>query len=227
VYVEQNGGVRGRQLDAQSDAELIVLAKRGEISAYEALVLRYQTLAFRTAYLLTGNAADAEDAAQSAFLKAWQALHRFEIAPGRPGGRFRRRRQPGERSDDNAFRPWLLTIVANEARNRLRTGARHSTVELDDALDHPEGDGAESPESIAEANERREELANALNRLSERDRTVIAMRYFLDLSEQEMADVLGVPRGTVKSRLARALARAREQLTGTEPDRFRQEEARD
>lgn len=225
MYIEQNGGVRGRQLDARSDAELIALAKRGNVPAYEALVRRYQTLAFRTAYLITGNAADAEDAAQTAFVNAWRAIERFELAPDRRRRGVRLSRQPDERPDKDTFRPWLLTIVANEARNRLRSGARHPTVELVDALDHSGADDAESPEAIAELNERREELARALNRLSESDRAVIAMRYFLDLSEQEMANALDIPRGTVKSRLSRALARAREHLMEAESTQTEQEEA--
>lgn len=119
-----------------------------------------------------------------------------------------------------------MTIVSNEARNRLRSSARHPTVELDDAHDHSESGETETPEAIAEVNERNEALAQALNHLSGSDRTVIALRYFLELSEQEMADALGVPRGTVKSRLSRALGRAREQLTRAESQQARQEEAR-
>jgi RNA polymerase sigma-70 factor (ECF subfamily) len=188
---------------------LIALAKRGEIPAYEALVLRYQTLAFRTAYLITNDAGDAEDATQTAFIKAWSALDRFEIEPrsSRINPRFRKRAP--EPVPEPSFRPWLLTIVANEARNRLRSLARHPTIELDDALDHPQSDGEDSPELVAESNERRAELAAALDQLSESDRAVITMRYFLDLSEEETANALGIPRGTVKSRLSRALQRTR------------------
>jgi RNA polymerase sigma-70 factor (ECF subfamily) len=204
VYSERNDGVRGRQLDARSDAELIALAQRGEVPAYEALVLRYQTLAFRTAYVIAGDAAEAEDATQTAFVKAWQALDRFE--PDRRRGGLPR--SPG----DDAFRPWLLTIVANEARNRVRSRARRPTIEIDEALHHVGTAETDSPEALIEASERREELVAALNRRSEGDRTIIVMRYVLELSEPEMAAALGIPRGTVKSRLSRALARTRERL---------------
>lgn len=225
MYIDQCGGVRGRNLDARSDAELIALAKRGDVPAYESLVLRYQTLAFRTAYLITGDAGEAEDAAQTAFVNAWRALDRFVLEPGqrRPGMHLRRRAEPAQQ--EPSFRPWLLTIVANEARNRLRSGARHPTVELNDDLDHPLANDAESPESIVETKERRTELARALDHLSESDRTVISMRYFLDLSEQEMAVALGIPRGTVKSRLSRALARTRAYLIETDVVQGTQENA--
>jgi RNA polymerase sigma-70 factor (ECF subfamily) len=190
---------------------LIALAKRGDVPAYEALVLRYQTLAFRTAYLITGDAGEAEDASQTAFVKAWKAIDRFEFEPARR--RFGRpRRSATEDPTEPSFRPWLLTIVANEARNRVRSESRHPTIELNDAIDHPLANDTESPEAVVESNERRAELMHALEQLSVSDRTVISMRYFLDLSEQEMAAALGIPPGTVKSRLSRALQRVRVHL---------------
>jgi DNA-directed RNA polymerase specialized sigma24 family protein len=82
---------------------LVERARRGDPGAFEALVVSYQSLAFRTAFVIAGDAADAEEAAQDAFVKAHRALGRFRS--GQP------------------FRPWLLTIVANEARNRRRTRA--------------------------------------------------------------------------------------------------------
>src|ERR671921_331330 len=116
----------------------------------------HQTIAFRTAWVITRSAADAEEAAQDAFVKAHAAL-----------GRFR---------EGAAFRPWLLAIVANEARNRLRS---------------------------------------AIDRLPGGAREAIACRYLLELSEEETAAALGCRRGTVKSRVSRALARLRERV-GTE-----------
>src|SRR5204862_381303 len=79
---------------------LVERARRGDPAAFEALVLAYQALAFRTALVIAGDATDAEEAAQDAFVKAHRALGRFHA--------------------DKPFRPWLLTIVANEARNRRR-----------------------------------------------------------------------------------------------------------
>lgn len=170
------------------DAELVERAQRGDVDAYEELVRRYQHIAARTAYVITGGSADAEDAVQTAFVKAFYALGRFE--PGR------------------SFQPWLLRIVANEAKNRRRWMTRHATLELAEEVE-PAAGGAPSPEAHAEERERREALLGAVNRLRHEDREVIACRYFLELSEAETADVLGVARGTVKSRLSRALTRLR------------------
>ena len=149
----------------------------------------YQALAFRTAYLLTGSAADAEDAAQVGFVKAWTALPRFR--PGAP------------------FRPWLLRIVANEAHNRRRATGRRAALAVRATAAQPPDDAAPSPEGAALGRERQEQLLAAVSRLDERDQDVLTCRYFLELSEEETSQVLGVRRGTVKSRTARALERLR------------------
>ena len=95
---------------ALTESELIALASEGDGDAYASLVRAHQDIAFRTAMLITQDAADAEEAAQDAFVKAWRALPRF------------RRGEP--------WRPWLLTIVANEARNRRRSAGRRSALAL-------------------------------------------------------------------------------------------------
>ena len=152
----------------------------------------YQGIAFRAAYLLTGSAADAEDAAQAGFIKAWAALPRF--------------RRGAE------FHPWLLRIVVNEAHNRRRSTQRREALTLRAAAAHASGGAVPSPEAAVVGDERREELLTAVNRLDDTDRDVLACRYFLELSEQETADVLGIRRGTVKSRTARALERLRDEV---------------
>jgi RNA polymerase sigma-70 factor (ECF subfamily) len=182
--------VVGRPLDDES--ELVERAKGGDGRAYEVLVERYQALAFRAAYLVTRSAEDAEDATQEGFVKAYYAL-----------GRFRR---------GAPFRPWLLRIVANEARNRRRSAWRREGLALRAAGEQLSGDAAPSPEMGAVASEQRQALLGALEQLREEDRLVIACRYFLDLSEEETAATLGWRRGTVKSRLSRALARLRKKV---------------
>jgi RNA polymerase sigma-70 factor (ECF subfamily) len=148
-------------------------------------------IAFRTAYLITGSAAEAEDAAQEAFVKAWRALWRF-----RSGAEFR---------------PWLLKIVANEARNRRRSSGRRAGLALR-AAHEVSGEAAPSPEAALLDAERRDALLAAVSELPEPARLAIACRYFLDLSEDETAAVLGVRRGTVKSRTARGLERLRAEV---------------
>jgi RNA polymerase sigma-70 factor (ECF subfamily) len=108
----------------------------------------------------------------------------------------------------------LLRIVANEARNRRRSAGRRTALALRAAAagDAAPGDAAPSPEAASVSAERRRELLDALNRLGEDHRLVLACRYFLDLSEDETAAALGVRRGTVKSRLARALDRLRAEM---------------
>ena len=181
--------VEGRPLE---DQELVERAKRGEVDAYEQLVARHQDAAFRTAYFIAGRSGDAEDAAQEAFVKAFYALDRF-----RSGG---------------AFKPWLLAIVANEARNRLRSASRRESLALRLAGGRRDGDAVPSPESAALARSDKEALLRAMSGLSEDDRLVIAYRYFLELSERDMAVALGVRPGTVKSRLSRALGRLRDAM---------------
>jgi RNA polymerase sigma-70 factor (ECF subfamily) len=181
--------VEGRPLP---ESELVERAKQGDQSAYGDLVQAYQGIAFRTAYLIAGSASDAEDAAQEGFVKAWAAL-----------GRFRR---------GAPFRPWILQIVANEARNRRRAAGRRAHLTLRTVAATPPGEAAPSPEATALGAAEREELLSAVNELREEDRLVIACRYFLDLSEEETAATLGWRRGTVKSRLSRALGRLRERI---------------
>jgi RNA polymerase sigma-70 factor (ECF subfamily) len=181
--------VVGRPLD---ESDLIGRAQRGDTHAYEELVTAYQGIAFRTAYVIARNAADAEEAAQDGFVKAWRALGRFRS--GAP------------------FRPWLLQIVANEARNRRRATGRRARLSLQLAEERPSGGAAPSPEVALLAREERAELLAAVDRLGEEQRAAIACRYFLGLSEAETAAVLGCRPGTVKSRLSRALARLEEEL---------------
>ena len=175
------------------DADLIRLAQRGDDDAYGMLVERYQTIAFRTAWLICEDATEAEDAAQEAFLKAHAALGRF-----RP---------------DAPWRPWLLRIVANEARNRRRSAGRRTHLAGRVArLTGPEDAEDPGPEAALLAGERRSALAAALARLDAPQRRVVVLRYALDLSEAECAAVLGCRPGTVKSRASRALARLRGEL---------------
>jgi RNA polymerase sigma factor (sigma-70 family) len=182
--------VEGRPLE---DTELVDRARRGDVVAYGELVQRHQEVAVRTAYLACGDATEAEDAAQEGFIKAYAALGRFRS--GAP------------------FRPWILRIVANEARNRRRSAGRRTGLAVRMAEDCPKDDAAPSPEAAVLAAEARREILAALERLGEDDRMIIGCRYLLELSEAETAATLGIPRGSAKSRLSRALSRMRAMMT--------------
>ncbi|WP_435858556.1 sigma-70 family RNA polymerase sigma factor [Streptomyces milbemycinicus] len=175
-----------------AEAEIIARVRAGDTEAYAELMRAHAPIAHRTAVLL-GAGPDAEDVVQDAFVKAYLAL-----------GAFR---------DGAAFRPWLLRIVANETSNLLRSARRMRTAVGREAALHGSG-GSEPaiPESAdpavaALAGEQRARLLAALDELSEPQRRVVTYRYLLDLNESETAQALGWPRGTVKSRLSRALRR--------------------
>jgi RNA polymerase sigma-70 factor, ECF subfamily len=171
------------------ESELVERAKRGDVSAYEQIVERYQEPVFRAAYLVTRSAADAQEAAQDAFVKAYAALGRFR--PGSP------------------LRPWLMKIAVNESRNRLRAAGRREALALRVAAERQSEGADPSPEAALLTAERRRALLAAVDGLPEEHRLVISCRFFLDLSERETAEVLGWRLGTVKSRLSRALERLR------------------
>ncbi|HEV2813249.1 MAG TPA: RNA polymerase sigma factor [Solirubrobacteraceae bacterium] len=171
--------------DAAED-DLVDRARGGDAAAYGEIVRRYQQIAFRTAYAIGGDAAEAEDAAQEAFLKAYAAMPRF------------RRGAP--------LRPWLLTIVANEARNRRRAAGRREHLALRAARAEP-AFAAPAPEGGLDG-----PLVTALGRLDPAHREIVVLRHLLDLPEADCAAVLGCRKGTVKSRLSRAMTRLRAEL---------------
>jgi RNA polymerase sigma-70 factor (ECF subfamily) len=169
------------------EADLIRQARAGSDAAWESLVQQHQQAVFRLAYLLTGDAADAEDVAQEAFIRAFRSLERFDTA--RP------------------WRPWVLSITANLARNRRRTIGRYLANLSRFARLNPEP--VFNPEGQIVEQHRAQALWQAVRRLERPDQEVIYLRYFLELPVEEAAAVLQVAEGTVKSRLHRALIRLR------------------
>lgn len=165
-------------------------ARAGDQDAYALLVRAHAADAYRAAAFL-GAGAEAEDVVQVAFVKAYEALPRFR--PGAP------------------FRPWLLRIVGNEAKNMARSNGRGRRAAARLAVLDGEVPVAD-PGVSALSRERRDELVTAVRTLPVAQQRVVACRYFLDLDEKETADVLGLPKGTVKSRLSRALRHLRELL---------------
>ncbi len=174
------------------DHELVASARTGDTDAFCALLERHRLVALRVSYTIAGR--DAEDAVQEAMVKAFRHLDRF-----RPG---------------SAFRPWFLAIVANEARNRRRSSSRQDAVGLR-LRAHTGSERAaweRSAEDGALAMAQRDRLLAAVAALSDRDREVVALRFFAGLTEAETGAALGCPLGTVKSRLSRAIERLRDAL---------------
>jgi RNA polymerase sigma-70 factor (ECF subfamily) len=172
-------------------------ARRGDPDAYAFLVARHTVAAHRTAALL-GAGDDADDVVQESFVKAFDRL-----------GRFR---------GDSGFRTWLLAIVGNETRNLHRTRKRRDGLTLRAAaVSAADRDESPDPVDSAVAADRRRRLVEAIESMDGRDRDVVICRYLLDLSEMETAAALALPKGTVKSRTARALVKLRERLAEPQP----------
>jgi len=173
-----------------SESDLISRARTGDDAAWEMLVREHQEPVFRLAYLLLADAHEAEDVAQDTFVRAFHALHTFDTT--------------------RSIRPWLLTIASNLARNKMRSVKRYlaalrRTAQLEPGV-------LDSSVSLSERSAQQWEahtLWQAVRRLKANEQEVVYMRYFLDLSEAEMASALRVAPGTIKSRLHRALARLR------------------
>lgn len=170
------------------EPDLIRRAQAGDDDAYAVLVRQHEEVIFRLAYLIVGDADDAADVAQEAFIRAHRNLKRFDAS--RP------------------LRPWLLHIAANLARNRRRSLGRYGAMLGRVFTLAPRV--APSAEVENTQAQQSEALWQAIRRLDRRDQQIIYLRYMLELSVEETAQVLDVQPGTVKSRLSRALDRLRE-----------------
>jgi RNA polymerase sigma-70 factor (ECF subfamily) len=184
-----------RLIDEQ---DLIAHAQRGDVQAYEQLLQQYEQLAFRVAYLITHDEHEAADAAQDAFLRAYRSLRSFKL--GQP------------------LRPWLLRIVTNTALNRIQAAQRRNRMNERYTQQVIVENGNLSIEGLAVKREQQQRLIAAVNQLNPEQQTLIALRYFLELPEAEVAAALNIPRGTVKSRLHRTLAKLREIIRRDYPD---------
>jgi RNA polymerase sigma-70 factor, ECF subfamily len=166
------------------DTHLIVLARRGSSEAVGVLFDRYWPHVWRTAYAVTADRSLADDAAQEAIEKAFAALDRFDET--RPLG------------------PWLKRIAVNRAVDHLRRRRRVEVLEDEEIVFH-----AWAVSESAEDDLRQWAVADAVAALGAGKRMVIVLHYWLDLPLEEIAGVLGLPVGTVASRLARAKAELR------------------
>lgn len=161
------------------DQELIAFARKGSAEAAGVLFDRYWPMAWAAAYAVTADRALADDAAQDAIQRAFAGLHRFDVT--RP------------------FGPWLKRIAVNRAIDQLRSARRREQAEL-----HSWSVGERAGEEL-----RFWAVADAVAALGEGKRLVVVLHYWLDLPLEEVAGVLGLPVGTVASRLSRALAELR------------------
>lgn len=183
------------------EVELIQAAQKGDLDAFNRLVISYQGLAFNVAYRLLGEEAAAEDATQEAFLSAYRSLRSFH------GG---------------SFKAWLLRIVTNGSYDELRRRQRRPQVPLEpdprDGEDAPDpawlADPGESPAEFAERLELNAAIQRCLNQLEEEFRAAVVLVDVQGMEYGEVAEILKRPLGTVKSRLARARSRMQECLQG-------------
>jgi RNA polymerase sigma-70 factor, ECF subfamily len=165
------------------DPELIGLARKGSAEAAGTLFDRYWQTAWTAAYAVTADRAVADDAAQDAIQQAFRALDHFDVT--RP------------------FGPWLKRIAVNRAIDHLR---RESRIDM---LDDEEGLHGWTLGDAAEEDVRLWAVADAVAALGTAKRAVVVLHYWLDLPLEEIAGVLGLPVGTIASRLSRALAELR------------------
>ncbi len=175
---------------------LIDSARKGDARAFNQLVLLYQGLAYNVAFRILSNPDAASDATQDAFLKAFKAMRRFR------GG---------------SFKAWLLRIVTNACYDQLRKKKRRPTTSLDDLPveeDHSYfmHDPAEKPDEYVERQELGLTIQSGISTLPLEQRTVLVLSDVQGLSYLEIADVMGISLGTVKSRLSRGRARLRDYL---------------
>jgi RNA polymerase sigma-70 factor (ECF subfamily) len=171
------------------ETDLIARARQGDPAAWEILLAEHQQAVFRLAYLLVGDADDAQDVAQESFIRAYRSFGRFDA--------------------DRPLRPWLLRIAANLARNRRRSLGRYVAAVQRAWLAEPRVAERAPVESLTAQQMAAQELWKAVRRLGSVDQEVIYLRFFIELPEADIAAALRVAPGTVKSRLHRALHRLR------------------
>jgi RNA polymerase sigma-70 factor (ECF subfamily) len=193
-------------LNGCSDEDLLTRFCKGQKEAFGVLVRRYERELFGYLRRYLGDGTLAEDVFQNTFLQVYVKSGQYE--PGRP------------------VRPWLYTIATNQAIDALRRQGRHQALSLDQAREEPADGDVRSlmetlesrgpgPADAAEGQERRERVRASVDRLPDFLRQVLVLAYYQGLKYREIADILGIPVGTVKSRLHAALVKLQEIWTST------------
>ena len=179
-----------RSIVDTDERTLILRCQQGDRQAFQPIVIRHMRRAASFALAWTGNQEDALDLSQEAFARAFRAIRRFDLT--RP------------------FYPWFHTILRNLCLNHLGRASRTREVPLQDTWER--ADAAPGPDVALERKELRQQVWEAMRKLSARDREILVLREFQDLTYAEIAIVLSIPQGTVMSRLHEARRRLRERL---------------
>jgi len=191
---------RLRETRTQTDAGLVAECQQGDAAAFDELVRRYKDRVYHVAYRFVGNHEDALDVAQEVFLRAYRGIDGFRGAA--------------------QVYTWLYSIAANLAKNWLRDGKRKGrdrATPLDSARSSDEPSpkravSSDTPRRQAMSHELEETLQRCLDELPEPCRMTFVLRIYEDMSYEEIAEAMGCPTGTVKSRLNQARAMLRERL---------------
>jgi len=184
---------RSHGLEPGREADLVRAAQGGDHAAFTEIVRHFQRPIYRVAYALTRNAADADDLAQETFVRAYQAIGRFRV--GEP------------------LHPWLARIAVNLAYSLHRRRRRRPETSIEPLVEAGrQWAGDDDPAERAAEAEQHRRLAEAFAGLSHEHQAVLALRVVEDLSYDDIAHALGVPTGTVMSRLSRARAELRARL---------------
>jgi len=166
--------------------------QHGDVDAFETLYQQYEKLVFRTAYLITGSKEAAEDALQEVFVSVWRSRHTYD-------------------PDKGKLTTWLHRITVNQC-SRGKARKAPSVISLEEkGIDLPEMKHSQ-PEDALISKMEYDRLLRAMDSLDTKHRSVLVLRYFNDLSYQEIAEALDIPLGTVKSRLNQSLKYLKEQM---------------
>jgi RNA polymerase sigma-70 factor, ECF subfamily len=182
-----------------SPTDAVIQAQRGNMAALRELFDRYQRGVYNTVFGIVGNEADAADVTQDVFIRAFRALPRLQ-AP-------------------EAFTSWLFRIATNLSRNHLRDRGRARTESLDagfegdeESAGHQVADAAPEPSSQAETAELQNRVRTAIQGLTDNHRLVVTLHHLEGMPVEEIATLMGISEGTVKSRLSRAREQLRRKL---------------
>jgi RNA polymerase sigma-70 factor, ECF subfamily len=167
--------------------------QQGDANAFEALYRQYEKLVFRTAYLITGSKEASEDALQEVFTSVWKSRHTYD-------------------PDKGKFTTWLYRITVNQCLKKEQ-GKMPNAISLEEGDDLPEIKERSQSEEIMINKQEYDRLLEAMDNLDSKHRSVLVLRYFNDLSYQEIAEALEIPLGTVKSRLNHSLLYLKNQMS--------------